>query len=378
MDQSQPSFHKSVVNAGIGLNNIIPPEHMYTDISAAFGRFIDILSHVLGPHSKYVSLDSGTIYHPIFTKDGIQIMESIESISPVDKIAAAALRAIGSYAEKKTGDGTTSSMIIAAMMIRQLNRMVYDSKQPPTFDQLEQAYRKVVTRIKSWYELAKYEPTTNEDRAGIAYSQTYTSSHGDCELAELMRTVCLNIDHEVYDYLIVESERVESEHRFKFTMSDAQYELEAPEIFNPRMNNTDLGTSFKATGAKLYVFNNTTIEVGDTATKAIQDDIRATLESGTPVCVLLPAGITAMSKIQWIEAASGKTAAFYTVANRGLDITDNHILRLILGEHGNETCIIRENVSVECNGVTMKLNGINDDNAHSFFRDKYVNKDPNL
>jgi len=376
-----PSKH--VVNAGLGLNNIIPPEHIYKDLGDAFDRFIKILSHVLGPHAKYASLDRGAGENPIFTKDGIELMRSIECISTIDSIAASALKTIGADAERKTGDGTTSSMIIAAMAIKGIYQDIYDAEKPPTFEALTQAYDNLLGDLEHYYEQYVYRAITKSQRAGIAYAQTYTSSHGDHELAKIMAELCSTIPESVYEHLSLESSRIEEEWKYKFELSDSQYEMEAPEIFHPDMWNADLGTSFKVENAT-FICCTQVMDFDDALNEKFKELITTTLDNGTPLCVIMPNGITGSARFHWTQLCRKHQAAFFSVPRKDVGIRDSDILHLLMtripSTFDDNKFAVKEGVTIECQGASFKLNNIFDesDNEDPHYRKMYVDKDPVL
>ena len=113
---SQTLSDAVVANANIGISNIIEEDVLIKEMIRTFTELAEKLKAHCGPYSGTAILTNPTqLYQePIFTKDGINIVKSIQYVSPLQDFVRRQMAYIGSRVESNAGAGTTSSMIITA------------------------------------------------------------------------------------------------------------------------------------------------------------------------------------------------------------------------------------------------------------------------
>ena len=111
--QSQiENIGRPIVNANIGVTNILESNDIYTIMLDTFTDIVRVLSDHCGPYGKFAMITSATnrVAEPVFTKDGIGIVRAMEYMSVMQEYVRNTLAYMGSRVETAAGDGTTSSI----------------------------------------------------------------------------------------------------------------------------------------------------------------------------------------------------------------------------------------------------------------------------
>lgn len=254
--ESIENIGRPIVNANIGITNVIESEDIYSVMLDTFIDIVRILSDHCGPYGKFAMITSATnrIAEPVFTKDGIGIVRALEYMSVMQEYVRNTLVYMGSRIETAAGDGTTSSMIICAQGMYTLLKSILDSKFAYSYTDLERAYREFSSSIedflnKNCYNIDKLlEGVTSEkDRKTIvyraAYSQAYTSSHGNKELSDAVATLFAETPKEAWNYLYIEKAKYESDKKYEVVVDESQYTCNNVRIFPNNSLTDNMGTA---------------------------------------------------------------------------------------------------------------------------------------
>ena len=197
-----------VVNTNLGLTNVVDIIDSKDIITSTLNKCISILMDHCGPLARYAMLingyTAGEKFEPsVFTRDGIRILSAVEFVSPIERYIQDLLTYIGGRVDNYAKDGTTTSMLISAIFIRELLSHNYDSSASPIDvineinefitklnDNIEK--RKVTVEKLATYISANEKPEEADlikAASLVAYMQALSSSGGNVKLAECMRKI---------------------------------------------------------------------------------------------------------------------------------------------------------------------------------------------
>lgn len=116
--QQEPNIGFVPMDNNIGMSNRLEKGEMQRIMVETLSDLADVLKDHCGPYGKYAAITSpvNPSAEPIFTKDGINIVRSIDYVSQVQQFIRHTLMYMGSRIESTAGDGTTSAMIIAEVV----------------------------------------------------------------------------------------------------------------------------------------------------------------------------------------------------------------------------------------------------------------------
>lgn len=246
--------NKMVLNAHFGSSNVVSAEDINTIMFSVINDIGSILEEHCGPYSNFAMIAPGAnnpLGAPIFTKDGINIINATEYTNPIEKQTKDLMSHIGSKVEAAAGDGTTSSMYLANKIILMLREYLKDNPFI-NYNQFKEAYEMFVTDVSESLKDMAIIPDI-KDKAligGIAYSQAMSSSHGDIELSEMVSELMSSLPRQAWDYQIFVREVRESGKRFRIIMDESSYSTQCY-IADNKMYNNSTGIEMKVEGAEL-------------------------------------------------------------------------------------------------------------------------------
>lgn len=285
---------RRIVNSNIGVTNIIEEQDVKSTIVSTFKELSELLKAHCGPFSKYAIISDPlqAEAEPIFTKDGINIVRAIEYASPIQEFVKKNLAYIGSRIETAASDGTTSAMIITAEV---LTKLIDDLGNLPVSNYtLEHLFKEnIVNKVKELYNdgQGKFYKYTKEKLAEslnldikdviyyLAYSQVYTSSHGDVELAKAVANLFKNTPEEAWAYMHIEKAQYETKEKYKTVIESVQWHIENARLFPLDKMIDDFGTTYKQDDIECCVITRTP-SLGDAFTEPIRDHIENKIISG--------------------------------------------------------------------------------------------------
>lgn len=264
-DQVQEQFGRPIINANIGVTNIIESNDIHTIMLDTFLEIVQILSDHCGPYGKFAMITSATnrCAEPVFTKDGIGIVRAMEYMSVMQEYVRNTLAYMGSRVETAAGDGTTSSMIICAYSMYTLLTSILNNNLVYSYTDLVREYKEFSKHIDELLQENKYTidklcaGKSEEDKTKIiyrvAYAQAYTSSHGDAELAHAVATLFSETPKEAWNYLYVERAKYESTQRYEVAVDESQYTCNNVRIFPGGSLTDQLGTARIRKGSHIVI-----------------------------------------------------------------------------------------------------------------------------
>ena len=293
-EEVQPPMRR-IVNSNIGVTNIFEEKDVKTTMMKTFDELVEILKSHCGPYSNYAIITDPTqpTAEPIFTKDGINIIRAIEYASPIQEFVKQNLAYIGSRVETAASDGTTSAMIVTAIALKYLVKEL--SNIPISGYELEHIFKKnILERIKMYYNkdcgfvytkkrfLERNSSIREKDIVKyLAYSQVYTSSHGDTELAKAVSELFASTPEEAWSYMHIEKTQYETNEKYSIKIDHAQWHIENARFFPLNKLVDDFGTSYKKDSIPCCICNRIP-SVGDPATEHIRNTIESSVKEGKP------------------------------------------------------------------------------------------------
>lgn len=224
------------------INNVTTGQDLIPVMVETLDEIIEILQSHCGPYSDYAIIfdPRASNAEPIFTKDGINIVRSIQYTDRIKEFTRSCVQYIGSRIESSAGDGTTSAMIICANILKLLLKEFQENDRIKSIStvQIASFYKEIQEAIEERYDhfykgVERMVQEANLSLAdtkklitNIAYWQAYTSSHGDIELSESISKLFSETPIDAWDGLSIESSRYETDFRYKTVIDEAQYTLE--------------------------------------------------------------------------------------------------------------------------------------------------------
>jgi len=228
----------NVEKANSNINNCLKDEELNEVLAETCDFIYQVLSEHCGPCSEYAfikdvtqELDDGT-----FTKDGINIVRSLSFYTPIQASLKKAIAHIGSCVERAAADGTTSSMMIAIYALKEMRNNKTIRRIPTA--RINRIWSYIEQLINKRYKNGNpYVITVKDILCGcgldeheaierIAYSQTYTSSHGDIHLANTVKELFVNTPRDAWSTIQVRRADYETDKPFEIEYDHTQWSFE--------------------------------------------------------------------------------------------------------------------------------------------------------
>lgn len=315
---TEPTVGLVPMDNNIGMSNRLEKGDMEKMMIDTLSDLADVLKDHCGPYGKYAAITSpvNPSAEPIFTKDGINIIRSIDYVSQVQQFIRHTLMYMGSRIESTAGDGTTSAMIIMAVAMRELIQKIKDI--PCTYQDLVTVYQKYILDVmeKDYKEywgyhvdneifkqriVASGEGATIRKRAirYIAYSQAYTSSHGDVELSNIIADLFANTPKEVWHLFSLDKAAYETKDRYVVDTECCQWKVEGCQLFPLSQMTEEFGTAAVRTNATTLMVDHG-ISVGDDYTQALRDRIEQAIQNGEQLTILVTGNLDTATNM-WLS-----------------------------------------------------------------------------
>lgn len=217
----------AIVNANYDTTNIVSlnDTEIRERLIKTLQTCIDLMASHCGPLSSYALLVAhqslGEESTPsIFTRDGIDIMNSVKFMSPLEHYIQELLAYIGLRVDDNAKDGTTTSMFLAASLMQGIlehkdefqkmgltiplaNRSVGDLFKE-ILDNLKE-YTFTLQRISGAKSTEDFEKLTEEELAilggKIAFMQTLSSSGGNIKLASAVKEIFEKSPRQTWEFI---------------------------------------------------------------------------------------------------------------------------------------------------------------------------------
>ena len=250
-----------MVDDNVGLTNRVEKKNIDTIITDTFKDIANVLMDHCGPYGQCAMLAraGAQLAEPIFTKDGIGIVRAMQYASPIQEFIRNTMAYMGSRIETAAGDGTTSSMVLLANGIVKLREKLKKIGYRFTFDELQTAYQTFVEDMSEYLDhesfhvdkLATDDKFTKKDAIwSVAYSQAWTSTHGNGSLSSAIADLFANNPKEAWDYLLIEKSKIENNKLYSTELDNSQYSIQNVTIWPESAKTEDLGISRRRDNAR--------------------------------------------------------------------------------------------------------------------------------
>lgn len=251
-----PIVGRPIINANIGVTNRVEADDIKSIMMNTFDDIASVLSDHCGPYGQFAMIvnPSNKVAEPVFTKDGIGIVRAMEYMSPMQEFVRTTLAYIGSRVETAAGDGTTSSMIICATGLKHLLKFLSTTTYAYSYNHMMSIYRHFADSITTLLEgSGQYnidrlcDNKTEEERKKIiyrvAYSQAYTSSHGNKKLSDAVAKLFSETPKEAWNYLYIDKCKYESDDLYTVAIDESQYTVNNTHPYPSGKLTEDMGTA---------------------------------------------------------------------------------------------------------------------------------------
>lgn len=284
-----------MVDDNVGLTNRVEKQSIDTVLTDTFQDIARVLLDHCGPYGQFAMLarTGAQVAEPVFTKDGIGIVRAMQYASPIQEFIRNTMAYMGSRIETAAGDGTTSSMVLLAKGIVKLRDQLSKIKHKYTFSELQGVYAEFVDRISEYidhnsFHIDRFPRCDDRKRLiwNVAYSQAWTSTHGNRSLSKAIADLFANNPKEAWDYLSIEKSKIENNQPYFTEIDNSQYSIQNITVWPESAKTEDLGIARRRENARVILSSvapgHDTVE-GEELLKRI-DEALETKEQLTIIC----------------------------------------------------------------------------------------------
>ena len=282
MNQEQPNVGRvQVLNGANGMTNCVESDVIRQDLAKVTNEIFTKLSDHYGPYSMFAGIDPNKpMEDTVFTKDGANIVRSMSYASIQEDWARKIISYVGNNIENEAGDGTTSAMMFACGMLRNMYSSI-DELRPISYHQLKSYFNEFIEEVKC--AIKPHVLTAERDGTYdsylvrvLAYCQAYTSSHGNEELAQAVANVFSKTPADMWKRMGFQRRMYESDKEFEVISSEGQYETDA-KIMTKSVYNAGLKRYLEYKSATLIILNES-VMMDSPFWKRIEETIRGSTE----------------------------------------------------------------------------------------------------
>ena len=147
--------------------NVYSEEETHKLVTSGIRLLADVVSPTLGADGKLV------IYRDIkgntnLTKDGVSVARNVKSDNPVKQYGIELLREYSEKSLKENGDGTTSTVVVAEALIRELNLLKDKFKVDKIISVLDSKLDEIIDIVKKYSKDVKANNDLLQEVASIA------------------------------------------------------------------------------------------------------------------------------------------------------------------------------------------------------------------
>ena len=223
-------------------NNVIGEEEYKKRISLLFDDVADKLSKTLGPFGATTFLDK--VGDVMVSKDGWQVLKKLAYMDEVQNTLLGLLIKIAHQVVMRVGDGSTTSIVGADQLLKQIDLISAETKMRPKqlLDTLEYIVEDICVAIQN----NAIEIDKQGDLEEI-YKLAMVSTNGDKEISEMIRTIYKETGNPAIEF----NKSKSSETTFEVLKG---YKLQFMTYIDRIFINNDNGTC-KITRPKILMFN---------------------------------------------------------------------------------------------------------------------------
>lgn len=323
--------------------NIVPKKDISGIMVDTLEELREILRDHCGPYGLFCMIhdEMQPDQPPKFTKDGINILRSVDYFNPMQKIMRDEIAHIGKSIERSAGDGTTSAMLttISAALEMVDSRFMCEARATTlegdikdeqyrlsdamTFETFRQHYfgwmHDILNEwrafIYTWEDIYRsHEDLSKADAIWlVAFWQAMCSSHGDDTLSRVAADTFTRLPQEAWSNITFIREEIETEERIKLEENTDQYSLQATPFTNAILNKS-AGTEFEQEDCTLIVLNSTLTSNDPVSNEALRQ-VEECSQNGIPAVVVCPGGVDQMMASKLEKSLGSETAIFTTPVN---------------------------------------------------------------
>lgn len=414
MEYGASSF--SNLSAFKGMTNIVDEKAFRTYFDDVCKIVLDVMKDHSGPESSFSIIDDRISFpdRPMFSKDGADIINSLRLTNPIYDVLRRSIAYIAVSSDNVAGDGTTSAIIISIGTMQSLNKVIANIKENGgriNYHTLKREYDLFLQHYLSFSEtncmslskemdltidfLYDSEPVPEDAYAKIrrnmiyyiAYSQSFTSSHGDIELSKAMAKLYADSPEESWDYLFFRRNVYEKEkNRFVISYTEDQFTTHG-RIMNRGMLNIKGGNELSYKGAKLIALTHPIMIGHRPYYDAIIDLIKEHVTENKPLVIIHSEGLDdettkgINSCFEFLKDENYQNNSVAIIRHTPLDsrLNDMHVLNLVAGKEPTHALemfnvidgIDGKGVDIDFDQSTITINGLYDNPTdsivHPFF-----------
>lgn len=367
---------QGVSNLHSSLSNVISDKDLNKVLEETCDFIYDILKDHCGPLSEYAYLKEVTNVNDDgnFTKDGINIVRSLNFETPIQTSLKSAIAHIGSSVERAAADGTTSSMMLAIYTLKHLRQHQLIRKMPASW--LTSAWKTIERELERMY----HNPSENDpkdlvitlnsiiDQAAIpttdlierlAYSQTYTSSHGDISLANKVAELFKKVPMPAWKTIIVKRAEYETDKSYNVEIDTSEWSFNKIGIqpFQQRLTENLDGILYR-TEEKTYICQSAPLLNGDVDSQELIKKISESIKNNEQVTYICSNKVDANSRnyldTLYAENPSCKTTIIYIYPEKEGITSDLETFPMLIEGYNGEP-IFEATFDYESNGKFFKI-----------------------
>lgn len=361
-------------------NNCLKDHNLDATLTETCEFIYHTLSEHCGPLCEYAFIKDVT--NPMddgnFTKDGINIVRSLEFSTPIQNALKNTIAHIGASVERIAADGTTSSMMIAIHALNSLrnNKIVRNAPTSVFVD----AWKDFERKINEQYKLKDIVITvdkllqsiTKDSRSatftkkvrrqlirGIAYSQTYTSSHGDVEFANTVADLFGSVPKEAWKTITVRRAEFETDIQYQIEADDSEWTFGKIGIipFNDRLSENIDGL-LNRTNQKCVFSTVTPLLGGGIDNQELIKRMHESIKNSEDVTYIVPSNIDSHSRNSldqlFYENPLTKTTVIFVIPEKDGLPPELEIMPLLIDGYNGDP-IYELTCDYTSNGKTLKI-----------------------
>lgn len=371
-------MNASVSKIDSSINNCLANNELDEVLLKTCDFIYTVLSQHCGPLSEYAfikdvtnQIDDGT-----FTKDGINIVRSLDFQTPIQTALKNAIAHIGSSVEREAADGTTSSMMLAISTLKYLRMNPTIRKMPVSM--LVSAWRFIEQEVRRLYTVGveSTEGRSNpvirmHDFPGrdaedwknhikkIAYSQTYTSSHGDTEFAKVVAEMFSKVPESAWKTIMVRRAEYETDENYNLEVDTSEWTFNKIGIhpFDQRLTE-NLEGILRRKNESCFICQRAPLLAGDEDSKELMKNIVESIKNNHNITYICNGNVDANSlnclSQLYAENPSCPTTIIFIFSEKNGVASDLETMPLLI-EGYNGQLVYPITLDYETNGKTFKI-----------------------
>lgn len=167
------------------MSNVVSGDKLKKVQLSTLNTLKEYLSKTYGPMGSYTAILSGNNNETIqaeYSKDGLKVLKNILFDSPIELALQSELRDICTYVERKVGDGTTSAVILSALIYSELLSIMNKRNVPPR--KIVKEFKLIVSICKSFIEKSARDITLED-----IYKISMISTNGNVEVSNNIKNL---------------------------------------------------------------------------------------------------------------------------------------------------------------------------------------------